>query len=328
VISREPAPIPDPAQMAGDRYPQLLRTPQHRWWRPMLGLLIGALAVVVAAVVVILVALAIEAVRGNTANPRDDATLTPDSPLGLLANNLVLATLIPAAVLAVWGAHRAPVGWLASVVGRPRWSVLGRFFLLALAVVMVFFAASFAVPPAGFGDIDPPPAGTLLGLLVVILLTTPLQSAAEEYLFRGYLSQCVAGWVRSPVAGAVLAGVLTAALFSAAHLPGDVPTFLDRFVFGLAASAVVWLTGGLEASIVLHAVNNVLVFVLAGALGSGVATQEVPDGTGLLFLLLSVASVAAYVVVVRRSRHRLRPEMHTAALDLRTPGQPIPVAAG
>ena len=127
---------------------------------PLVGLLLGAVTVVAAAVLVILVALAIEAVRGHAANPRDDSSLTADSPLGLLANNLVLATLIPAAMLAVWAAHRA-VGWLASVVGRLRWSVLGRFFLLALAVVVVFFAASFAVPPAGFGDIDPPPAGTL-----------------------------------------------------------------------------------------------------------------------------------------------------------------------
>ena len=76
----------------------------------------------------------------------------------------------------------------------------------------------------------------------------------------------------------MVAGVLTAALFSAAHAPPDVPTFLDRFAFGLAASAVVWLTGGLEAAIVLHAVNNVLVFVLAGVLGEGVATEEVPAG--------------------------------------------------
>src|SRR3712207_8477032 len=51
-------------------------------------------------------------------------------------------------------------------------------------------------------------------------------------------------------------------------------TFLDRFAFGLAASAVVWLTGGLEAAIVLHAANNVVVFLLAGSLGEGVATES------------------------------------------------------
>ena len=74
----------------------------------------------------------------------------------------------------------------------------------------------------------------------------------------------------------MVAALVTAALFSARAPPPDVPTFLDRFAFGLAASAVVWLTGGLEAAIVLHAVNNVLVFVLAGALGEGVATSRGP----------------------------------------------------
>ena len=49
---------------------------------------------------------------------------------------------------------------------------------------------------------------------------------------------------------------------------------------------------------------------------------------GLLYLLVSVASVAAYVALVGRSRHRLHPETRTAAVDLRTPGTPVPIAAG
>ncbi|UOY01476.1 CPBP family intramembrane glutamic endopeptidase [Blastococcus sp. PRF04-17] len=155
----------------------------------------------------------------------------------------------------------------------------------------------------------------------------PLQSAAEEYLFRGYLSQAITGWFRRPGAGAVVAGLVTAAVFSVAHVPADWPTFLDRFAFGLAASAVVWLTGGLEAAIVLHAVNNVLVFVLAGSLGDGVATDELPEGTGLLYLALSLVAMAAYVLLVRRAARRLRPETHTAAQDLRPvlPAAPAPV---
>ena len=104
-------------------------------------------------------------------------------------------------------------------------------------------------------------------------------------MFRGYLSQAIAGWIRAPQAGAVVAGAASAPLlFSArARARRTCSTFLDRFAFGLAASAVVWLTGGLEAAIVLHAVNNVLVFVLAGALGEGVATEEVPAGIGVCF---------------------------------------------
>ena len=54
-------------------------------------------------------------------------------------------------------------------------------------------------------------------------------------------------------------------------------TFLYRFAIGLALSAAAWLTGGLEASIALHAVNNVVLFLLAGALGDRAAAAE-PGG--------------------------------------------------
>ena len=125
-----------------------------------------------------------------------------------------------------------------------------------------------------------------------------------------------------------MAAVVTAALFSAAHAPPDLETFLDRFAFGLAASAVVWLTGGIEAAVAVHAVNNVVVFVLAALLGEGVATVSVPDGLAYLFLLVTLLSLGAYVGLVARSRNRLRPETATAALDLRSPGSPVPLAAG
>ena len=58
------------------------------------------------------------------------------------------------------------------------------------------------------------------------------------------------------------------------------------------------------------------------------ATEQLPQGAGLPFLLLSVASVAAYVALVGRARRRLRPETRTAALDLRAPGTPVPLPAG
>ena len=103
------------------------------------------------------------------------------------------------------------------------------------------------------------------------------------------------------------------------------PTFLDRFAFGLAASTVVWLTGGLEASIVLHAVNNVLVFILAGALGDGIATEEVPRAAVCCTCWSACCPWLRTSPWWRSGRH-LRPETHTAALDLRAPGAPVPVA--
>ena len=295
----QPAPVPEEAVTDGDRYPQLLRTANHRWWRPILGLLLGAVTVIVAAVLVILVALAIEALRGNVADPRNDTSLNPDTPLGLLANNLVLATLIPAAMVAVWGAHRARVGWLASVVGHVRWSVLSRFFLLAFVIVVVFFAASFAIPPAGFGEIDAPPTGTLVGLLVVILLTTPLQSAGEEVGFRGYLSQAVASWFARPLAGTLVAGAVSATLFALAH-GGQAPAlFTDRFAFGVVASWLAWRTGGLEASIALHAANNLVSLGYTASTGSVQEALETSD-LGWPYAFLDIAMMLVYAAAVAR----------------------------
>jgi membrane protease YdiL (CAAX protease family) len=332
----QPEPPPPPPPVPAVRWAPPPGTPPHDvpqpyllamrsrdwgWWRPLLGLLLLGVVYTVAATLVVLLALA-------TGVGTDFGQLDLADPLTLLVTNLTLIVAIPVVWLAWVASHGMSRGWSSSVLARLRWRLVGPFALLALgtlgAGIGLSVLASFVL-----GEESPTgPVASFGWLLVVVVLTTPLQSAAEEYLFRGYLSQSIAAWVRTPRAGAIVAGVVTAALFSLAHLPGDLPTFLDRFAFGLAASAVVWLTGGLEASIVLHAVNNVLVFVLAGALGDGVATEQVPDGPGLLFLLVSVASVAAYVVVVRRSRHRLRPETRTAALDLRTPGVPVPIAAG
>jgi uncharacterized protein len=309
-----PHDVPQPFLLA-------MRSRDWSWWRPLLGLLLLGVVYVVAATVVVVLTLV-------TGVGPDYAQLDLVDPLTLLFTNLSLIVAIPVVWLAWITAHGMSRSWSSSVLARLRWRLLLPYSLLAVATLGAGIGLSVL---GGFllGDEKVTgPVASFGWLLLVVVLTTPLQSAAEEYLFRGYLSQAIAAWIRHPAVGAVVAGVVTAALFSAAHLPPDVPTFLDRFAFGLAASAVVWLTGGLEAAIVLHAVNNVIVFILAGTLGEGVATEQVPDGTGLLFLLVTLLTLAAYVVLVRRSGRRLRPETHTAAVNLGTPGAPVPVPAG
>jgi membrane protease YdiL (CAAX protease family) len=300
-------------------YLRAMRARDWAWWRPALGLLLLAVVYVVASTITVVVAL----LTGITP---DLELLDLVDPATLLVTNLSLIVAVPVVWLAWAGAHGMSIGWSSSVLARFRWRLLAPFTLRAIVTIGVGIAVSVLLAFLVGGDHPTGPVRSVGWLLLVVVLTTPLQSAAEEYLFRGYLSQAVAGWIRAPRAGAVVAAVVTAALFSAAHLPPDLATFLDRFAFGLAASAVVWLTGGLEAAVVLHAVNNLVVFVLAGLLGEGVATASVPDGLGFLFLLITLVSMGGYVWLVARSRGRLRPETRTAALDLRMPGMRYPAA--
>ncbi len=300
-------------------YLQVMHSRDGHWWRPLLGLVLFAVVylvtTVVATAVVFLAGFATGALPDPTAIDPTDLT----DPGLLLLTNVSLIVAIPCVWLSWAAAHGMRIGWSSSVLARLRWRLLAPYTLMALPTLAAGLLLSVLLGfVAGDWEVTGPVDG-FVWLLLVVLLTTPLQSAAEEYVFRGYLSQAIAGWVGRPRAGAVVAAVLTAALFSAAHLPPDAWTFLDRFAFGLAASAVVWLTGGLEAAIVLHAVNNVVVFLLAGSLGEGVTTDAVPAGTGVLVVLIDLLAMAAYVGLVVRTRGWLRPEVRTAALDLRPP---------
>ncbi len=287
------------AAYVGARYPQQLRSPRWRWWRPVVGLVVAAAAVIVASTGVVLAAMAVALLQGGSADLQNDSNLDADHPLGLAATNLVIATLIPAAVLAVWLVHRVRPGLLGSVTDRLRLDVLRRLLPVAALVVVVFFVAGFLVPPVGIGKVDAPSAGTLVGLMVVILLTTPVQAAAEEVGFRGYLSQAVASFWARPLVGTLVAGAVSATLFALAHGTQDPALFADRFAFGVIASWLVWRTGGLEASIALHVANNVVGLLWTSATGSVEDTLET-SSLSVPLALLDVAMMLVYATVVAR----------------------------
>jgi membrane protease YdiL (CAAX protease family) len=306
-----------------------MRTRRWAWWRPGLGLLLFAVVYTVAVVLTFLLGvIALVAAEGTEFADLAQQDLADLSGPGvLLVTNLVTTAAIPVVWLLWAAAHGMGIGWSSSVLGRLRWRLFPTYVRLALGTIGLAICLSLGLAVLAGGWEVTGPTASYGWLVVVVLLTTPLQSAAEEYIFRGYLSQAVAGWVRAPVAGAVVAALITATLFSFAHLPPDIPTFVQRFVVGLAASAVVWLTGGLEAAIALHAVNNVVIFVMAGALGADLTSAATANAGALWWdVALTFAALAAFVALVARSTGRLRPETRTAAVDLRLP-VPTPVPA-
>jgi membrane protease YdiL (CAAX protease family) len=291
-------------------YVLLMRARDWTWWRPLLGLLLFTVVYGVAGVVLVVVALVTGVVP-------DLAMLDLTDVAVLLLTNLSLIVAIPIVWLCWLVPHGLGIGWSSSVLGRLRWRLFLPWTWRALASLGVAVAASLLIAVAATGSDVTGPVSSFPWMLLVVLTTTPLQAAAEEYVFRGYLTQTIAGWIGRPRAGAIVAGVVTAALFSAAHGPTDFQTFLYRFAIGLALSAVVWLTGGLEAAIALHAVNNVVVFLLAGALGDRAAAAEPGGVIGWGTSLLGMVGMAAFVAWVAVSRRRMRTELLSPAVDLR-----------
>jgi membrane protease YdiL (CAAX protease family) len=164
------------------------------------------------------------------------------------------------------------------VFPRLRWKFLlicfGLSFvaLFATVVVSALLPQQAATSMSGqVNDFTP----TLRSFLLVVLFLTPLQAAAEEYAFRGYLTQAFGGLVSSPVVAVGAASFL----FALAHGAQDPPVFLDRFAFGIVAGTLVVLTGGLEAGIAMHVLNNWLAFGIALAFGDMASTLNPTGGT-------------------------------------------------
>jgi hypothetical protein len=260
-------PHPEPRE-----YHQMLRTWTYAWWKPALGILVCGLAMLVVMPIVLLPVLALGVwLEGG---PFLDtffrsATLQDIGPSALLYLNLVLGSMILVTWFVIRFLHRMRPRWLTSVVPKMRWRFLavclGLSFLALLASVVVGMLLP-GEDTAVLGPVNEFTRTTALITLVVVL-TTPFQAAGEEYLFRGYLLQAVGSMIRrSDVAKWAAIGV-TSLLFAIAHGGQNFPLFFDRFAFGLIAGWLVIRTGGLEAGIALHILNNFLAYGFALTFG-------------------------------------------------------------
>jgi membrane protease YdiL (CAAX protease family) len=262
-------------------YPMMLRTWDYRWWKPVVGILLLTVGMLLVMPLLLLPVLAVAvALEGGSGTYGDQfsAALTLDSvtPASMLYLNLTLASLTLVCMFIVRFVHRLRPRWLSSVLPGMRW----KFFFICFGLAIVALIASVAVSnfiPSNPNDLGGEPnklTGTLVATGIVILLTTPLQAIGEEYAFRGYLMQAFGSLTRSRI----VALLLTSVLFAFAHGAQNFPLFFDRLAFGLMAGLVVILVGGLEAGIALHILNNLLAFAVAiffGDLQGALTVSEV-----------------------------------------------------
>lgn len=267
-------PHPEPRE-----YHRMLRTWNYAWWRPTVGVILVAVLALVVAPIAVLPVLAIGIwLEGGPFWDGFERALSMQeiTPVGLLYLNLALGAMILVTWLVVRLLHGLRPRWLTSVVPRMRWRFLAAcvglsvIALVAQVVVAVFVPGDDTVPA-----IEPNPVTATTVLLgLVVILTTPLQAAGEEYVFRGYLLQAIGAifinrWVTI---------LITSLLFALAHGGQNFPLFFDRFMFGFIAAWLVIRTGGLEAGIALHVLNNMLAFgiaILVGDVGESLNVGEI-----------------------------------------------------
>jgi membrane protease YdiL (CAAX protease family) len=308
VPSPRPPAAPLPAlPLEPRRYTQLLRGPRYRWWKPLLALALGSVLVVVLTLVIIVPPLTVGLVTGvPDLGSYIFSTLTDVDnlgPVGFLALNLSLIILIPAVLLSIWIVHGVRPRFVSSVTGGIRWRWLLTCLVVVLPIWVLYIGFGVLVDPT-----DGPRPAHWVGLLIVAVLTTPLQAAGEEYLFRGWLMQNVGAWFARPLVGLVVTTALSTALFALAHGSLDVWVLGTIGCFALAACLATWRTGGLEAGIAMHSVNNILAFFVAILFGgwTNVFVGSDTKGSAVQFLLsLLVHGVALTLIWWQAGRRGL-----------------------
>jgi membrane protease YdiL (CAAX protease family) len=287
-----------------------LSWPRYRWWKPLLTGLLGITIYLAFVVVLLLVSVVVALATSTDVQQYMDpaAAIDLSDPVIFAFTLLSLIIMIPALVLATLIMGPRPAGLLSSVAGRIRWPWLGLCTLVAIGVYAVSFTISGLIGglfPSGGVPIQQPDTSTMLILLAMTLLAVPFQAAAEEYVFRGYLMQLVGGWLRHPA----FAILLPVPLFVLGHLYDPLGQ-VDIAVFAIFAGWITWRTGGLEAAIAVHAINNMTIFGL-GALGLADVNATEGSVSGLVVSVLTMASTAFVIVWLadRRGieRHRTVP---------------------
>lgn len=289
----------------GHGYDEILRgAPRRGWGWTLLGVTTYAAGFVLLAPLLMLGVFALYfAAIGDLSADRMTALgdLDDVTPAMLAYLNLSLAAAIPIGWFVMRCVHGLKPRWLSSVMPRIRWRWMAVCFGLSVLALIATVLVSAVLPQqeSGItGDLNAFTDTTRDFLLVVVLLT-PLQAAGEEYAFRGYLTQAFGGLLRSRTAAVLVPSLL----FALAHGAQDPPIFFDRFAFGVVAGILTIATGGLEAAIAMHVLNNWLAFGSALAYSDMTSAMNPTGGTWWslpVTLTQSLSYLALAVLAARR----------------------------
>jgi membrane protease YdiL (CAAX protease family) len=203
-----------------------------------------------------------------------------DGPLGPMADfaavNFSIFMMLAGLALAVKGVHRRPLLSLVTPHERIDWRRIAR----GAAVWAAFGVLAGAVehwlyPGRYYLSFD---AHRFFPFAALVLVLTPIQCAAEELVFRGYVMQGLALVTRSPA----LIAIASSLIFTAPHLlnpeverHGALLMGALYFAIGMVLATVVLRDGRLELALGLHAANNVFLALVANYEGSALMTESI-----------------------------------------------------
>jgi len=283
-----------------ERYLDLAQPGRNAWWRYALGVFTVTFFWLVLGYVPYFLLVG----GGAETGPLLDFVAINFSIFMMLAGLAVTVRLI----------HRRPLRSLVTPEARVDWRRIGRGALVwAVMATVIVVVEHLLFPGRYYLSFDPE---RFLPFLAAVLVLTPVQATAEELVFRGYAMQGLGLLTRRPLLIAVASSLIFTVphlLNPEVHLHGALIMAANYFVIGMLLATITLRDGRLELAIGLHAVNNVLLALVANYEGSALTTESIFTARDLdpvysLFTLIAGALVFHWWIFRRAPQHPRRPQ--------------------
>ncbi|WP_163326307.1 CPBP family intramembrane glutamic endopeptidase [Draconibacterium mangrovi] len=237
---------------------------ENQWWKFVVVILValgvGQIVGAIPLIVVMVISIAMNGGQVATPeNPMDLSAYGINPSLGLALMVIPFIVTLVLAIVLIKSFHQRTSKDVVNGGQAFRWN---RFWLGVVvwgAIMLILFFAQLAISPEELEFRFDPTA--FIPLVFVAVLLIPIQSGTEEFIFRGYLAQGVAGWTKRRWAVILIPSVLFALLHAAnpeVKEHGFWMMMPSYFVFGVAFAITALLDDGIELAIGIHAVNNTL----------------------------------------------------------------------
>jgi membrane protease YdiL (CAAX protease family) len=212
-------------------------------WRYLVGFPFGLLLSVL---LTLLTALALWVLPGVEVDVIASLTDTRRPVAFFLANGVLFGLFLAG----FWLAARIVQGKrFGDVAGDGRWRLFASGALIWSGVLVAATLIDYAIAPTGFHATA---SDQTAGLALAALTGLAFQTFAEEFIFRGYVTQGLLLALKRPLPTALVSGVL----FGLVHIPNGTPQAVSATVFGVVLALIAIRTGGVAFTFGLHLANN------------------------------------------------------------------------
>ena len=275
--------------MGGERYLALVREGRNEGWRYVLSV------VLIISCWLVLGYLPYYALAAH--GPLNRLTL-------YIAVNCSIFAMLVGLALAMRFLHRRPLMTLVSAEQRFDWKRIVQAAAVWAAIGLTAAAIEHLLyPDRYYVTFDP---GAFFVFAAIALVLTPIQTTAEELLFRGYAMQALSLVMRRPLAIAAV----SALVFTLPHLlnpevrQAGMLVAASYYTIGFLLAVITLRDGRLDLALGVHAANNLGLALIANYEGSALTGESIFTARELdpvyTFFSLAAGSVLFYAFFFAR----------------------------